>query len=204
MLYGQENASDKTPFKVKISLLAAMILSLSPLGAAWADLGGVGSPVQNNVQQPAIEPNDQGDDSGAGGNILGISDNRPDSKTAAMTMGRDVTASENYRKAIDYTQSAGSQNDAVMVIRFNQQYVYYENPLRKVISKVDTTRPEATYELQSVVPSKASRYDSDKYEQNVQNVIGIFGRNGVASNRVFAKTVVSDSVKNQEINIFVH
>ncbi len=203
MLYGQDNASNKTPFTVKKSLIAALILSLFPVGAALADIGGVGSPVSNS-QQPAAMPFDQGDDAGSPDDILGITDNNPDSKAATMSMGRDITASQDYKKAIAATRSGGNPSDAVMVIRFNQQYVYYENPLKKVISKVDGTRPQATYELQSVIPSKASRYDSDKYERNVQNVIGIFGRNGVASNRVSAKTIVSDSVKNQEINIFVH
>jgi thioredoxin-related protein len=111
-------------------------------------------------------------------------------QTQAET-GNDVKNEENT------TQS----KDAVMIIRFNQKYVYFENSLKKVIDKVSAVKPDAKYELQSVVPNDRN---DDKYLANLRNVVGVFEKSGVTRDRLAISNVASDLSGNQEINIFVH
>ncbi|MEQ1789762.1 MAG: hypothetical protein ABL857_04900 [Rickettsiales bacterium] len=93
----------------------------------------------------------------------------------------------------------------VMVIRFNQENVYFRNPLRSMVFEVAKTKPNAKYEIQSLVPSGKINRPSNvrKYADNVQNVINVFGRYGVSPSRISVKSENSDSIDNQEIRIFV-
>ena len=97
-------------------------------------------------------------------------------------------------------ETAMSSKDAVMIIRFNQKYVYFENSLEKVVDKVSSVKPNAKYELQSVVPNDRN---SAKYLDNLRSVVAEFGKLGVSKDSLSISTVTTDLVENQEINIFV-
>ena len=97
-------------------------------------------------------------------------------------------------------ETATSSKDAVMIIRFNQKFVYFENSLKKVVDKVSGVKPNARYELQSVVPNDNN---SPKYLANLRSVVAEFGKLGVSKDSLSISTVTTDLVENQEINIFV-
>ncbi len=99
--------------------------------------------------------------------------------------------------------SSPSQKDAVLVIRFNQKYVYFENALKKVIDKVYGIKPNAGYEIQSVIPNDGNDANAKKYLENLRNVVAEFNRLGIPKERISIRTDVTDLVQSQEINIFV-
>ena len=106
-------------------------------------------------------------------------------------------------EALKAAQAASSEN-AVMIIRFNQKYVYFEQALKKVVYKVAAAKHDAKYELQSIVPSKRTNSaNSNSYDTNLRNVIGILNKYKVSSDRITSSTVVSDTAQYQEIDIFV-
>jgi len=210
-----------------LAVAAALFLSAAP---AYADIGGIGSPVQGAM--PAQAPQqDQQADSNDMPNIANSNQPPPSdiAKYGNLPANAKIltTNSTEYSKVIadarsngdassdSYTNVAHSSNmssdpaaatnsdGAVMIIRFNQKYVYYDNPLRKVVSKVSATRPNARYELESVVPRGNNGYDNEKYVQNLQNVVNVLAKYGVSGDMVSSRVIVSDSLKNQEINIFV-
>ncbi len=97
------------------------------------------------------------------------------------------------------------QSEPVMIIRFNQKNVYFQNALRKVIGKVDDAKPASSYELQSVVPSGSTRNPgNDKdFDENLRSVVNVMTRLGVPVSNITFSTITSDSVQNQEIKIIV-
>lgn len=101
------------------------------------------------------------------------------------------------------SSAPSSQNDAVMVIRFNQKYVYFENALKKVVDKVYAIKPNAAYEIQSVVPNESSDTNAKKYLENLRAVVAEFNRLGISKDRISIRTDATDLVKSQEVNIFV-
>lgn len=110
-----------------------------------------------------------------------------------------------YAAQAETTRSSApsSQNDAVMVIRFNQKYVYFENALKKVVDKVYAIKPNAGYEIQSVVPNESSDTNAKKYLENLRAVVAEFNRLGISKDRISIRTDATDLVKSQEVNIFV-
>lgn len=110
-----------------------------------------------------------------------------------------------YAAQAETTRSSApsSQNDAVMVIRFNQKYVYFENALKKVVDKVYAIKPNAAYEIQSVVPNESSDTNAKKYLENLRAVVAEFNRLGISKDRISIRTDATDLVKSQEVNIFV-
>lgn len=99
----------------------------------------------------------------------------------------------------------GTSEGEVMIIRFNRETVYFKNPLRKMVARVAEVKPNATYEVQSIIPSAnvQKRVEGRGYDVNVQNVINIFAKYGVSADRIKVTTVNSDSADYQQIKIFV-
>ncbi len=190
-----------------LALVPALFLSVAP---AFADLGGIGSPVQgeapaqaddaDNIAQAQAQAQAQADAEAAASN------EQYKKAIAAIRSGEAPADSPDYLGQDSKSQDAsGATNPAgaVMIIRYNQQYVYYDNPLRKVVYKVAATKPEARYDLESVIPRDSKAFETDKYSQNLQNVVNVLAKYGVSGNRVSTRVIPSDSVKYQEINIFV-
>lgn len=99
--------------------------------------------------------------------------------------------------------SSPSQKDAVLIIRFNQKYVYFENALKKVVDKVYGIKPNAGYEIQSVIPNDGNDANAKKYLENLRSVVAEFNRLGIPKERISIRTDTTDLVQSQEINIFV-
>ena len=98
-----------------------------------------------------------------------------------------------------------SPKDAVMIIRFNQPNVYFQDSLKKMVSTVSNIKPDAAYDIQSVIPS--NREDiGDKYKnynQNLRLVMAELNSLGIPIERVKIDIVDSASVNNHEIRIFI-
>lgn len=101
------------------------------------------------------------------------------------------------------TLSMPQSKDAVLVIRFNQKHVYFENALKKVVDKVSAIKPNASYEIQSIVPDDSGDTNARQYLENLRGVVAAFNQLGISKGRISVRTDVTDIVKSQEINIFV-
>lgn len=101
-----------------------------------------------------------------------------------------------------YTESS---EGAVVVIRFNQERVYFHDSLKRVVAAVAEKKQRATYDVISVIPSvsKHGREDDRIYAANLRNVISSLSRLGVSVDQINVGVADSDKVENQEIRIFV-
>lgn len=106
----------------------------------------------------------------------------------------------------DLQPSSASRSDgAVMIIRFNQKNVYFQNSLKKVVDRVSEVKPEAVYEIQSVIPSVAvnGRGNDREYAMNLHRVISEFNTLGVPMGRINIDISDSPDVREHEIRILI-
>lgn len=103
--------------------------------------------------------------------------------------------------------AGGDVAKPVMVIRFNQQFVHFQEPLKKVVSEVGDAKANANYEVQSIVPSAVQKNnvpsEIKKSEMNLNSVLLELKKLHVEQSAVNSSTVYSDDVQTQEVKIFV-
>lgn len=105
----------------------------------------------------------------------------------------------------DHLKPKAPKSTPVMIIRFNQQNVYFLNPLRQVVGKIDSKKPSAYYELHSVIPvgQKRNPANGKDFDENVRSVITVLGRLAVPPENISVTTETSSAVENQEIHVVV-
>lgn len=108
---------------------------------------------------------------------------------------------------LDYAAASSVGDRPIAVIRFNQQHVYFQDALRKVVSEVREVRGDADYTVLSVVPA-ASKEDEESKEQKksesrLNSVVYELRKLGVEPSHLSYKTSYSDDVQFQEVRIFV-
>ncbi len=96
--------------------------------------------------------------------------------------------------------------DAVMVIRFNQQNIYFQNALKKMVEAVSKNKPNATYDLQSIIPSNrqdiGNKYKN--YNNNLRLVVGELSNLGISIDKIRVDITDSNYIDDQEIRIFIN
>ena len=94
-----------------------------------------------------------------------------------------------------------------MVIRFNQQFVHFQEPLKKVVAEVVQAKANSNYEVQSIVPSAVQKNNVPseirKSEVNLQSVLVELKKLHVEQAAINSSTTYSDDVQDQEVRIFV-
>ncbi len=98
-----------------------------------------------------------------------------------------------------------SPTDAVMIIRFNQQNVYFQDALKKMVEVVSSVKPDAEYDIQSVIPANNENI-GDKYKlynQNLRLVVAGLNQLGVPIERVKIDITDSSVISDHEIRIFI-
>jgi hypothetical protein len=164
--------------------LAAVSLVFYPYGQAQADIGGVGSPYDTGEVEVKYSP------------AIEASQDNPKAQEYSVTK----TAYAEQPAA----QDSQVDNDPVMIIRFNKKNVYYRKELKKVVDTVSGVRPEAVYAVQSVIPDNNKRYGSDiESTENLKGVVRELSRAGVPIEKIKTNVTYSDSVRTQEIRIFI-
>ncbi|MEZ5691645.1 MAG: hypothetical protein R3D71_08275 [Rickettsiales bacterium] len=95
--------------------------------------------------------------------------------------------------------------DAIMIVRFNKRRVYFQTALKKVVDMVAGVKPDAVYNIQSVIP-----IDEDdvgvkyrRYNYNLRLVVGELNRMGVSIDRINIDIMKSNNVTHQELRIFI-
>lgn len=179
---GQKSAYTRAYTSIVCSLLAALMLSFFSFSVTHAEIGAVSSPAQPDT-------------------IAG--------NAASDAMQNDVNTDRYdpalYNELMAKNKSAVNSDGAIMIIRFNQKNVYFQNPLKMVVYRIAKEKPDARYELRSIIPEGSAKrsVNGKEYGENLGSVIAVLNKFGVSTDRISVDTVVSDSIKDQEINIFV-
>jgi hypothetical protein len=95
----------------------------------------------------------------------------------------------------------------VMVIRFNQSVVSYENHLNKITSKALEIKPDVFFDVVTVVPQTNNNRKDEEIKQQAEEltktVLEKIAQNGVDGNNIRITYQDSPSAANNEIHIFV-
>jgi len=90
----------------------------------------------------------------------------------------------------------------LLIIRFNQPHVYFQEPLKKVVAEVNYAKSDANYEIQSVLPISAQNSSSQNSDKALL-VTAELNKLGVSTSRISSNISYSNDVINQEIRVFV-
>lgn len=98
-----------------------------------------------------------------------------------------------------------SPKDAVMIIRFNQPNVYFQDSLKKMVDAVSGIKANVEYDIQSVIPvgkeDIGNKYK--EYNQNLRLVVAGLGELGVSIDNIKIDITESSAINNHEIRIFI-
>lgn len=100
---------------------------------------------------------------------------------------------------------AVAQAAPFMVIRFNQQRMYYEQPLYNAVAKAVALKPEVMFDVVAVAPrtgdSSLDREWQERSRANVQHVVGTFNSIGVPTSRLTVSYAQQDNLRFDEVHV---
>jgi hypothetical protein len=105
-------------------------------------------------------------------------------------------------------QAAPSGSDRpLVVIRFDQPNVDYEQPLYTAVSRALERKPSATFTIQAVAPNAGSAaqvaVNTNTSRQNAENVLRSLTNMGLPADRVSLAATMSPDIQSNEVRIFV-
>ena len=99
------------------------------------------------------------------------------------------------------------QTTPLMVIRFNQQKVYYDRTLYTAISKAVEAKPTVMFDLVSVVPESGDAGRDARWAQNAETnlgrVVASMNQMGVPQSRIGVTRRNVPGASGSEVQIFV-
>ncbi len=103
--------------------------------------------------------------------------------------------------------SPGVGDRPLVVIRFDQPNVDYEQPLYTAVSRALERKPSATFTIQAVAPNAGSAADvavnTNASRQNAENVLRSLTNMGLPADRVSLSATMSPDIQSNEVRIFV-
>lgn len=95
----------------------------------------------------------------------------------------------------------------LLVIRYNQNNVYFKPAVKKIVDVVEVEKSGAMYHIESLIPTeKASengiRLDP-KDDKNLLFIVAYMNELAVSMDRIVVNSMYSANVKNQEIKFFI-
>ena len=103
--------------------------------------------------------------------------------------------------------SPGAGDRPLVVIRFDQPNVDYEQPLYTAVSRALERKPSATFTIQAVAPNAGSAADvavnTNASRQNAENVLRSLTNMGLPADRVSLSATMSPDIQSNEVRIFV-
>lgn len=98
-------------------------------------------------------------------------------------------------------------NKPLVILRFNQRKIYFEQPLYNAVAKAVQVKPNVRFSVVSYVPNVG---DLEKDQQlmarankNTRSVTDAMVRMGVPLQRLHVKTQLDPRLKHDEVHIFV-
>jgi hypothetical protein len=101
----------------------------------------------------------------------------------------------------------GPSDRPLVVIRFDQPNVDYEQPLYTAVSHALERKPSATFTIQAVAPNAGSTADvatnTNNSRQNAENVLRSLTNMGLPADRVSLSATMSPDIQSNEVRVFV-
>jgi hypothetical protein len=101
----------------------------------------------------------------------------------------------------------GPSDRPLVVIRFDQANVDYEQPLYTAVSRALERKPSATFTIQAVAPNAGSAAEvavnNNTSRQNAENVLRSLTNMGLPADRVSLAATTSPDVQSNEVRVFV-
>jgi len=99
---------------------------------------------------------------------------------------------------------AAASDIPLVVIRFNQRTVRYEQPLYNAVAKAVEIKPTVMFELISYVPANAGDQAKAAAGAQANRVAESLVKMGVPRSRLQLATEMTPEVKNHEVHVFVY
>jgi hypothetical protein len=101
----------------------------------------------------------------------------------------------------------GADERPLVVIRFDQPNVDYEQPLYTAVSRALERKPSATFTIQAVAPNAGSAaqvaVNTNSSRQNAENVLRSLTNMGLPADRVSLSATMSPDIQSNEVRIYV-
>lgn len=129
---------------------------------------------------------------------------------AVLALGGAAVAHADYQPTSRFPAEipyARTKEVPLMIIRFNEQEVAFQDPLYETMTKVFKAKPSAVFDIVSV-SQKSSNKDKQKHynqvaQDNANKVIQTFNDMGMPMSRLTIANT-SENVQSSEIRIFAH
>jgi hypothetical protein len=111
------------------------------------------------------------------------------------------------RTATAAPAAPGAGDRPLVVIRFDQANVDYEQPLYTAVSRALERKPSATFTIQAVAPNAgtaaAVAVNTNTSRQNAENVLRSLTNMGLPADRVSLAATMSPDIQSNEVRVFV-
>ncbi len=111
------------------------------------------------------------------------------------------------RSAATASAAPGPGDRPLVVIRFDQANVDYEQPLYTAVSRALERKPSATFTIQAVAPNAGSAatvaVNTNTSRQNAENVLRSLTNMGLPADRVSLAATMSPDIQSNEVRVFV-
>ncbi len=101
--------------------------------------------------------------------------------------------------------AAFAQNAPFMIIRFNQQRMYYEQPLYNAVSKAVSLKPEVMFDVVAIVPQTGNGSQDAAWQErsnaNVARVVASLNAMGVPRSRLNISAQKQNGPRFDEVHI---
>lgn len=106
-----------------------------------------------------------------------------------------------------HAQSASHLETPLMVVRFNQDRVYYQQPLYNAVSNALQAKPGVMFNIISLVPdtgdARANSKLKESAERSTGQLVGDMRKMGIPDSRMRVSYQSTPSVSSNEVHLFV-
>lgn len=134
--------------------------------------------------------------------------NRSFATTPAPSVAGATALRQNAKPTATPARSRGKTGERpLVVIRFDQPDVPYQQPLYTAISRALERKPGATFTVMAVAPNAGSpaqvAVNTNASRQNAENVLRALTNMGLPANRVSLSATMSPDIQTNEVRVFV-
>ena len=101
----------------------------------------------------------------------------------------------------------GESVKPLLLIRYNQEHVYYTRALKQAVANAENTKASVKYKVVSVVPTGnrkgTVKIGAERAKSNLASVLTSIQQLGVPADRISSSTESSALALSQEIKIYV-
>jgi hypothetical protein len=104
-------------------------------------------------------------------------------------------------------QTASYVDTPLMVVRFNQSRVYYQQPLFNAVSRALEAKPDVIFNVITVVPQTGSSHTNEKFAAEARRDTSVFVTDmvkmGIPQSRIHVSYQNAPNVESNEVHLFV-